>query len=161
MCIRDRSPFALQNSAANSEKGPVAMATANFKNTTLPNTTAPEVDLAIVNQTTNNVTILLGSLDSNGNVLLTEPNSSPIAVGNTPVAIAAADLNSDGIADLAVVNQADNTVSIILSSANANATSVSYTHLDVYKRQEIRHEMKLLEDKADFFGAIADHLAFT
>lgn len=116
------SPWALQNTSANSEKGPVALATANFKNTTLPNTTAPETDLAVVNETTNNVTILLGSLDSNGNLLLTEPNSSPIAVGNTPVAIAAGDLNTDGIPDLAVVNQADNTVSIILSSANADAT---------------------------------------
>jgi type II secretory pathway component GspD/PulD (secretin) len=117
-----RSPYALQNNATISEKGPVAMATANFKNTTLVNLTAPEVDLAIVNETTNNVTILLGSLDSNGNLLLTEPNSSPLAVGTTPVAIAAGDLNTDGIPDLAVVNQGDNSVSIILSSANADAT---------------------------------------
>jgi Flp pilus assembly secretin CpaC len=120
------SPFALQNNATNSEKGPVALATANFKNATLSNpnnnTTAPEVDLAVVNETTNNVTILLGSLDTNGNLLLTEPNSSPIAVGKTPVAIAAGDLNADGIPDLAVVNQADDTVSVILSSSNANAT---------------------------------------
>jgi Flp pilus assembly secretin CpaC len=117
-----KSPYALQNNATISEKGPVAMATANFKNTTLPNLTAPEMDLAIVNETTNNVTILLGSLDTNGNLLLTEPNSSPLAVGNTPVAIAAGDLNTDGIPDLAVVNQGDNSVSIILASANADAT---------------------------------------
>jgi type II secretory pathway component GspD/PulD (secretin) len=116
------SPFALQNNATISEKSPVALTTANFKNTTLPNTTAPEVDLAVVNEATNNVTILLGSLDTNTNVLFTEPNSSPIAVGTTPVAIAAGDLNTDGISDLAVVNQADNTVTIILSSANADAT---------------------------------------
>jgi Flp pilus assembly secretin CpaC len=120
------SPFALQNNATNSEKGPVALATANFKNATVSNpnnnTTAPEVDLAVVNETTNNVTILLGSLDTNGNLRLTEPNSSPIAVGKTPVAIAAGDLNADGIPDLAVVNQADDTVSVILSSSNANAT---------------------------------------
>ena len=117
-----KSPYALQNNATISEKGPVAMATANFKNTTLPNLTAPEVDLAIANETTNNVTILLGSIDSNGNLLLTEANSSPLAVGTTPVAIAAGDLNTDGIPDLAVVNQGDNSVSIILASANADAT---------------------------------------
>ena len=29
-------------------KGPIALATGNFKNTTLPNTTAPEVDLSPV-----------------------------------------------------------------------------------------------------------------
>jgi type II secretory pathway component GspD/PulD (secretin) len=117
-----KSPYALQNNATITEKGPVAMATANFKNTTLPNLTAPEMDLAIANETTNNVTILLGSIDSNGNLLLTEANSSPLAVGTTPVAIAAGDLNTDGIPDLAVVNQGDNSVSIILSSANADAT---------------------------------------
>jgi type II secretory pathway component GspD/PulD (secretin) len=120
------SPWALQNNATISEKGPIALATANFRNTTLNNTAnntnAPEVDLAVVNQTTNNVTILLGSIDSNGNLGLTEANSSPLAVGTNPVAIAVGDLNVDGIPDLAVVNQGDNSVSIILSSSNADAT---------------------------------------
>jgi Flp pilus assembly secretin CpaC len=116
------SPFTLQNNATFSEKGPIALATANFKNTTLPNSTAPEVDLAVVNENSNNVAILLGSLDTNGNVTFTEATSSPIVVGNTPVAIAAGDLNTDGIPDLAVVNQADNTVTVILGSTNADAT---------------------------------------
>src|SRR6202012_6049936 len=70
----------------------------------------------------NNVAVLLGSLDANGNVTYTEATSSPIAVGNTPVAIAAGDLNTDGIPDMAVVNQADNTISVILGSTNADAT---------------------------------------
>jgi type II secretory pathway component GspD/PulD (secretin) len=116
------SPFTLQNTGTFSEKAPVALATANFKNTTLPNSTAPEVDLAIVNESSNNVTILLGSLDTAGNVTFTEATSSPIAVGNTPVALAAGDLNTDGIPDLAVINQADNTISVILGSTNADAT---------------------------------------
>ncbi len=119
------SPFALQNNTTISEQGPVAMATANFRNTTFSNSAAanaPEVDLAVVNGTTNNVTILLGSIDSNGNLHLTEPNSSPLAVGTTPVAISVGDLNTDGLPDLAVVNQGDNTISIILSGANADAT---------------------------------------
>ncbi len=116
------SPFTLQNNATHTEKGPVALAAANFKNTTLPNSTAPEVDLAVVNEDSNNVAILLGSLDTAGNVTFTEATSSPIAVGSTPVAIAAGDLNTDGIPDLAVVNQADNTVTVILGSTNADAT---------------------------------------
>jgi type II secretory pathway component GspD/PulD (secretin) len=116
------SPFLLQNNATHIETGPVALATANFKNTTLPNSTAPEIDLAIVNENSNNVAILLGSTNTAGNVVFTEATSSPIAVGTTPVAIAAGDLNTDGIPDLAVVNQADNTVSVILGSTNADAT---------------------------------------
>ncbi len=116
------SPFTLQNNATRSEKAPVALATANFKNTTLSNVTAPEVDLAVVNENSNNVAVLLGSRDNSGNVTFTEANSSPIAVGTTPVAIAAADLNTDGIPDMAVVNQADNTISVILGSTNADAT---------------------------------------
>src|SRR5580704_2771859 len=116
------SPFKLQNTGSISEKGPIALATANFKNTTLPNSTAPEVDLAIANENSNNVTILLGSLDNNANVTFTEATSSPIVAGNTPVAIAAGDLNTDGIPDLAVVNQADNSITVILGSPNADAT---------------------------------------
>ena len=116
------SPFTLQNNSTHTEKGPIALATANFKNTTLPNSTAPEVDLAIANENSNNVTILLGSLDNNANVTFTEATSSPIVAGNTPVAIAAGDLNTDGIPDLAVVNQADNSITVILGSPNADAT---------------------------------------
>jgi tetratricopeptide (TPR) repeat protein len=120
------SPFALQNTSTISEKGPVALATANFRNTTLStrtnNTNAPEVDLAVVNTLSNNVAILLGSVDGNGNVTFTEATNSPIAVGGTPVALAAGDLNADGIPDLAVVNQADNSISILLGSSNANGT---------------------------------------
>jgi type II secretory pathway component GspD/PulD (secretin) len=120
------SPFALQNTATISEKGPVAMVAANFRNKTLSasgnTTSASEVDLAVVNQTTNNVAILLGSVDSSGNLHLTEATNSPIAVGQSPVAIATGDLNTDGVSDLAVVNQTDNTVSILLGSSNADGT---------------------------------------
>jgi Flp pilus assembly secretin CpaC len=119
------SPFALQNTATVSEKAPVAMATANFRNaklTTSNNTNAAEADLAVVNESTNNVTILLGSVDNNGNLHFTEATNSPITVGQTPVAVAAGDLNTDGVADLAVVNQGDNTVSILLGSSNADGT---------------------------------------
>ena len=117
------SPFALTNTTTISEVGPVALATANFRNTTIGrNSSVPETDLAVLNQTSNNVTILLPTVDSNGNVTFTEQTSSPVAVGNSPVAIAAGDLDTDGIPDLAVVNQSDNTVSILMGSTNADAT---------------------------------------
>jgi hypothetical protein len=121
------SPFALQNTATISEKGPLAMVTANLRNATLTNTSASEVDLAVVNQTTNNVAILLGSVDPNGALHFTEATNSPIAVGQSPVAIATGDLNADGVADLAVVNQTDNTVSILLGSTNADGTFTAAT----------------------------------
>src|SRR5207249_4593463 len=119
------SPFALTNNATLSEKGPIAMVTGNFRNETLNTNVvinAPEVDLAVVNQSTNNVAILLGSVDNNDNLHFTEAVNSPIAVGQSPVAVASGDLDGNGIPDLAVVNQGDNSVSILLSSSNADAT---------------------------------------
>src|ERR1700738_4860488 len=116
-----RSPFALTNTSTISEKGPVAMVTGNFRLATHSNG-SPEVDLAVVNQLTNNVAILLGSVDANSNIFFTEPTTSPIPVGKSPVAIALGDLNSDTVPDLAVVNQGDNTVSILLGSNNLNGT---------------------------------------
>jgi type II secretory pathway component GspD/PulD (secretin) len=124
------SPFALTNTATISEKEPVAMVTANLRNSsfsTNTNSNVPEVDLAIANQASNNVTILLESLDTTGNVTYKEQASSPIAVGTTPVAIATGDLNTDGIPDLAVVNEGDNTVSILLGSSNADGTFTAAT----------------------------------
>jgi hypothetical protein len=125
------SPFALQNTATVSEKGPVAMATANFRNARLNGNGnaagASEVDLAVVNQATNNVAILLGSVDGNGNLHFTEATNSPITVGQSPVAIATGDLNTDGVADLAVVNQTDNSISILLGSSNLDGTFTAAT----------------------------------
>src|SRR4029077_19969186 len=100
-------PFKLTSPNAVAESAPVAMVAANFRNTTNPVNNAVEVDLAVVNQGSNKVAILLSSVDSNLNVTFSQPNP-PIAVGTTPVAIATGDLNADGVPDLAVVNQGDN-----------------------------------------------------
>ncbi len=116
------SPFPLTNTSAISEKGPIAMVTANFRGTTNKSNNSPEVDLAVVNQSTNNVSILLGFVDSNSNISFTEAPNSPINVGSSPVAIATGDLNSDTVPDLAVVNQGDNTVSVLLGSNNLDGT---------------------------------------
>jgi len=44
------------------------------------------------------------------------------AVGNGPVAVVAQDFNNDALLDLAVVNQADSSISILLSNDNGNFT---------------------------------------
>src|SRR5204862_121931 len=52
---------------------------------------------------------------------------SPIPAGTAPVAIATGDLNADGVPDLAVVNQGDNTVSVLLGSNNLDGTFTEAT----------------------------------
>jgi hypothetical protein len=117
------SPFKLTNTSTITENAPVAMVHANFRNKIInTNNNAPEVDLAVVNQASNNVAILLSSVDQNNNVTFTEAANSPIPVGSTPVAIATGDLNADGVPDLAIVNQGDATVSVLLGSSNADGT---------------------------------------
>jgi len=104
------------------ERGPVALVTANFRNATLPNTSVAAADLAVVNQASGNVTILLDGVDANGDATFTEATGSPLKVGTSPVAIATGDLNADGVPDLAVVNQGDNTVTVLLGSTNLDGT---------------------------------------
>ena len=121
------SPFKLTNTTAISETAPVAMVSSNFRNRFNTVNNGPEVDLAVVNQGSNNVAILLSSVDQNLNVTLTEAPSSPIRLGTSPVAIATGDLNADGAPDLAVVNQGDSTVSILLGSRNLDGTFTEAT----------------------------------
>ena len=102
------SPFALPTTAT----GPIAMTSSDFNSD-------GNLDLAIVNQTTNNVAVLLG----NGNATFSLATGSPFAVGKSPVAIASADLNDDSHPDLAVVNQTDNTVSVLLGNGDGTFTS--------------------------------------
>ena len=101
------SPFALPSAVT----GPIAMTATDINSD-------GNLDLAIVNQTTNNVSILLG----NGNATFTESTGSPIAVGKSPVAIASGDVNNDSHPDLAIVNQTDNTVSVLLGNGDGTFT---------------------------------------
>jgi Flp pilus assembly secretin CpaC len=121
------SPFKLTNTSAISETAPVAMVSSNFRNRFNTINNGPEIDLAVVNQGSNNVAILLGSVDQNLNVTFTEAPGSPIQVGTSPVAIAVGDLNADGAPDFAVVNQGDSTVSILLESSNLDGTFTAAT----------------------------------
>jgi tetratricopeptide (TPR) repeat protein len=109
------------------ERGPVALVTTNFRNSTLTNANnASAADLAVVNQASDNISILLDN-SNNGNATFTEATNSPIKVGTSPVAIATGDLNADHVPDLAVVNQGDNSVTILLGSSNLDGTFTEAT----------------------------------
>jgi tetratricopeptide (TPR) repeat protein len=108
------SPFLLPGGA----QGPVAIVAQDFNNDGKP-------DLAIVNRTTSNVSVLTG----NGDGTFAEAPGSPIAVGKTPVALAEGDLNGDARPDLAVVNQADNSLSVLLNNGDATFASAANSPL--------------------------------
>jgi type II secretory pathway component GspD/PulD (secretin) len=97
--------------------GPIALAMGQFN---LKNA-ADHTDLAVVNQQDNTVTILL----ANGDGTFTQANASPFSVGHFPTSIAVADFNGDGYPDLAVTNENDNSVSILLGNGDGTFRSVS------------------------------------
>ena len=90
--------------------GARAIVAGEFDSTNNTNT-----DLAVVNQADNTVSILLG----NGSGGFSKPNAD-IAVGKGPVAIVEGefDTNNNSNLDLAVVNQTDGTVSILLGNGD-------------------------------------------
>jgi len=79
-------------------------------------------DLAIVNTPEDSVTILLG----NGDGTFTPTPGSPINLGNNlqPVAVVVGDFNNDDNLDLAVANETDNSVSILLGDGHGGFTVV-------------------------------------
>jgi Flp pilus assembly secretin CpaC len=108
------SPFAMPATGT----GPVAMTVADFNGDGNP-------DLAIVNQTTKNVTILKG----NGNGTFTEFPNSPLAVGNLPVAITSGALSGSNGPALAIVNQQDNSLSVYLGNGDGTFLAASQSPL--------------------------------
>ena len=108
------SPFPLPSGVA----GPVAMSVNDFDADGKP-------DLAIVNRTTSDVSILLG----NGDGTFAQATGSPIAVGQLPVSIVSGDLNGDSRADLAIVNQTNNSVSVLLNNGDATFNAATNSPL--------------------------------
>jgi hypothetical protein len=92
--------------------GPAWISTGFFNTKT--DTTNTIVDLAVANQTAGTVSILHGKGDGTFTV---EPTLT-LPSGAGPTAIAVADFNGDGFADLAVVNKNANTVSIFLGNGD-------------------------------------------
>ena len=75
-------------------------------------------DLAVANYASGTVTILLG----NGNGTFTQAANSPVTVGEYPISITVGDFNGDGIPDLAVANNGNGTVTILLGNGNGTFT---------------------------------------
>jgi hypothetical protein len=103
--------------------GPIAVAAGYFGgNQTL--------DLVVINESDGTATILLG----NGDGTFT-PEAATLALGSNsnPVSVAVADLNGDGILDLAVADQATQQVSILLGNGSGGVgngtfqTAVTYS----------------------------------
>jgi tetratricopeptide (TPR) repeat protein len=92
--------------------GPTWISTGFFNTKT--DTTNTIVDLAVANQVAGTVSILHG----NGDGTFTAEPSLTLPVGAGPTAIAVADFNGDGFADLAVVNKDANTLSIFLGNGD-------------------------------------------
>ena len=72
-------------------------------------------DLAVANYADGTVTILLG----NGDGTFAQAANSLVSVGRGPLSIAVGDFSGDGVADLAVANAVDDTVTILLGNGNA------------------------------------------
>lgn len=98
------SPFALPTT----EKGPIAMATGVFDSSGKP-------EIAVLNAATENIGIFQASFDSTFTGTFTEISGSPIGTGTNPVAFAVGDLTADSFADLAIVNQSANAITVLLN----------------------------------------------
>jgi Flp pilus assembly secretin CpaC len=113
-----KSPFALPST----EKGPIAVLLGTFDQSGKP-------EIAVLNATTQNVGIFQASGVNTGadafDGTFAELSGSPVATGPDPVAFAVGDLNADNIDDLAVVNQSQNTVTVLLNDTTGVFTAAA------------------------------------
>jgi len=110
------SPFHLPSD----QTGPIAITSADFNGDGKP-------DLAIVDQTTNNVTVLEG----NGDGTFTEFPRSPLGTGKFPVAIDSGTLAGSTGPGLAIANQSDDSVSVYLGNGDGTFAVASQSPLAV------------------------------
>ncbi len=105
VCYVHAQGFTYNRTSFTTGMGPVAAVAADFNGD-------GKIDLAVVNQADNSVSILLSKPDS------TFTPKVDYAVGTAPSAIVAVDFNGDGKADLAVLNSTANTVSILIGNGD-------------------------------------------
>ncbi len=82
-------------------------------------------DLIIANQNSNNVSVLLNTTTT-GATTPTFASQKTFTVGNGPVSVKIADMNSDGKPDIIVAN-GDNTVSVLLNTMMPGATTAGFS----------------------------------
>ena len=80
-----------------------------------------KLDLAVVNRTSQNVTVLLGD----GSGRFSQVTGSPFAVGTSPFGIAVGDFDGNGTLDLAVSNSGSASVTLLLGSGMGSFTPAS------------------------------------
>jgi len=81
------------------------------------------LDIAVVNENTNNVSVLFGNGDG------TFQAAVNYNVGSSPSAITVVDLNKDGVPDIAVANELGLTISVLINKGDGSGTfnpAVSY-----------------------------------
>jgi uncharacterized protein (TIGR03437 family) len=93
---------------------PVSMVVGDFNGDYIP-------DLAIADFDSNNVTVLLGT----GTGAFKTGPGSPYAAGTNPVSLAVGDFNSDGAADLVVVNSGSGDATVLLNTLTSTPVMVS------------------------------------
>ncbi|MGB6830352.1 MAG: FG-GAP-like repeat-containing protein [Terracidiphilus sp.] len=91
-----------------------------------------KIDIAIANENyeggnPGSVSVLLG----NGNGTFTQAEGSPVTVGHSPQAVAVGDFNSNGVPDLAVVNNDDDTVTVLMGAGNGEFTPAGASPISV------------------------------
>src|SRR6201987_2016721 len=107
-----KSPFVLPST----EKGPIAVQSGTFDQSGRP-------EIAVLNATTQNIGIFQATGDSTFNGTFAELSGSPVATGVDPVAFAVGDLNADNIDDLAVANQSQNEVTVLINDTTGVFTA--------------------------------------
>lgn len=103
------------------------------------------LDLAVTNRGSNDLSVLIGT----GAGGFTNISNSPIAIGLSPVGVVIGDFNGDGKTDLAVVNEGDDNVAVLMNQASKTTTVVESSAPSAVFGQPITFTATVTADSGD------------